>query len=63
MSSTYAMIHAAHYLINEQHNPEPTGPLVTLVHTHKETLTYTVDIFEKTTSPAVSLRVPVRGAY
>ena len=61
MSSTDATIHAVHDLIRAIYNPAPAIPLVTLVNLHKEALISLADIFEKSTSPAVPLRITIGG--
>ena len=63
MSSTDAIIHAAHNLICALQNPAPASPLVTLVNAHKKSLISLEDISEKATSPAVPPTVPVEDAY
>ena len=63
MSSTDAKIYATRYLIHSLHNPSPEIPLVALGNPQKEALRYIADISVKATSPAVPLRVPVRGEY
>ena len=63
MSPTDSKIHAAQDLVNVLQNPAPDIPLATLGHKHKEELRPLLDIFGKSTSPAVPMRVPVRGAY
>ena len=62
MSSTEATIHAAQYLIRALQNPAPAIPLATLGNAHKEALRSLAEIFGKATSPAIPLRMPVRGA-
>ena len=61
MSPTDSKIHAAQDLIHVVQNPAPDIPLATLGHTHKEELRPLVDIFGKSTSPEVLLRMLGRG--
>ena len=61
MSSTAATIHAAKDIIHGLKNSSPARPLVTLVNLHKEALISLADIFEKSTSPAVPLRIIIGG--
>ena len=61
MSSADATIHAEQYLICALQNPAPDSPLVTLVNEHNEALISLADIFGKSTSPEVLLRVLGRG--
>ena len=63
LSSTNATIHASQYLIIAIQNPATEIPLVTLGNSLKDLLISLEEIFVKATPPAVSLRVPIRGAY
>ena len=47
MSSTDAMIHAAHDLIHPLQNPAPVSPIVTIRNAHKGALIYLADILGK----------------
>ena len=58
MSSTDAMIHAAHDLTHPLHNPAPASPIVTIRNAHRGALIYLANIFGKETPLVVSLRVP-----
>ena len=59
MSSMDATYHAAQYLIYALHDPAPASPLVKLGNGHNEALNTLAEIFRKSNSPAVPLRVPV----
>ena len=57
ISSTDAAIHAAQDLIRALQNPAPCSSLVTLGNTHNEAMISLEKIFDKSTSPAIPLRV------
>ena len=63
MTTTDATIHATHYLMYALQNIAPEIPPVKLVNTHKEALISLAEIFRKSTSPAVPLRVLIRKLY
>ena len=63
MSSTDAMIHAAHDLIHPLHNPAPASPIVTIRNAHRGALIYLANIFGKAAPSAVPQRVPINEAY
>ena len=61
MSSTETKIHSKQDLIHSLHDSSPEIPLVTLGNKDKEVLRYLSEIFEKSTSPAVPLRIIIGG--
>ena len=63
ISSTDATFHAAQDFIYALHNPAPASPLLKLGNGQTEALRDLAEIFIKSKTPEVPLRVPIRAAF
>ena len=59
MSSIDAAFHVAEDLIYAIHNPAPENRLSKIINFHKEEFMTLAEIFDKSSPPAIPLRVPV----